>query len=214
MTGDQAVTDVTEGSAGASTGQPLAYRLITPLEWYRIPLAEQATRDRSVQALVDRTCPNRDEDAARRRELSEFIGNLASKAAFDGGLELYLSQQAVLGVPVPASLVVQVEAPDHPGLHAPAAVIAEAQRLEHPDAEVGVVELSTGEAVRVRRRDAFEGDEDIQLPDGRASTIVTYIVPIPDSDAHLVLAFSTPLEELAEALVEVFDAVAGSLSWK
>jgi hypothetical protein len=38
-------------------------------------------------------------------------------------------------------------------------------------------------------------------------------VPVPDSSAWLLLSFSTPLAPLADALVGMFDAVAGTLRW-
>ncbi|WP_165984754.1 hypothetical protein [Streptomyces sp. YIM 98790] len=214
--GDLEDMDPTREPEAAGAQRPVSYRLITPLEWFRIPLASEEARNRSVRVLVDRTFPNRDQDTVRRREFAELIGNLAWESAVKDGLELYLSTQAVLGVPVPAALVVTVEAPDEPGssLQAPPAVLAEAQQREYPGAEVGVVSLAAGQSVRVRRSEVPAHAEELGAPQGRTSTLLTHIVPVPDTGALLVLSFSTPLEELADALVEVFDAIAGSLRWQ
>lgn len=211
---DQTAGQVSEGAE--DTSPPGTYRLITPLEWYRIPLASEDSRNRSVRALVDRTCPNRDEDAARRRELAELIGNLAWEAAAGDGLELYLSTQAVLGVPVPASLVTTVEAPDESGqsLQAPPDILAASQQQRYPRAEVTIAELAAGTGVRVRRQDVPRDAHEMGLPHGRTVTQLTYLVPVPESGAQLVLAFSTPVTELADGLVEMFDAIARSLRWE
>jgi hypothetical protein len=45
-------------------------------------------------------------------------------------------------------------------------------------------------------------------------TVVEYFVPVPDRDEVLMLTFSTPLEPIADAMVELFDAVAGTLRWQ
>lgn len=36
---------------------------------------------------------------------------------------------------------------------------------------------------------------------------------MPGSGAHLLLTFSTPLVQIADVMVDLFDAVAGSLTW-
>ena len=38
-------------------------------------------------------------------------------------------------------------------------------------------------------------------------------VQVPRAEAILLLTFSTPLVQIADAMVDLFDAVAGSLSW-
>jgi hypothetical protein len=43
---------------------------------------------------------------------------------------------------------------------------------------------------------------------------VDYYLPIPHSQAFLLLSFSTPLEAIAEAMVGLFDAVAASFTWQ
>ncbi|MGP3972154.1 hypothetical protein [Streptomyces sp. 6N223] len=189
---------------------------MAPLEWYRIPLASPDARERSVRALVDRTLPNRDEFATKRHELKQLIDNLTWEAASKDGLEMYLSTQTVLGVPISASLVVTAESPDEDsGIGViPVRLMAEAQQDKYPQAEVEVVDLPAGRAVRVRRQERPQDASDLGLPEGRTSTLLTYFVQIPESPTHLVLSFNTPLTELADALVELFDAVAHSLTWE
>lgn len=57
---------------------------------------------------------------------------------------------------------------------------------------------------------AKTGEDDYALP----SVTVDYQLRVPRSDMHLLLTFSTPLVQIADAMVELFDAVAGSLVWK
>ncbi|MFG2678239.1 hypothetical protein [Streptomyces sp. NPDC048392] len=77
--------------------------------------------------------------------------------------------------------------------------------------EIGVAELAAGTAVRIRRRTRQPGENG---PDGNhASVSVEYHLPVPGTTAYLLLAFSTPLEPIADAMAGLFDAIAGSLTW-
>ncbi|MCE7083168.1 hypothetical protein [Streptomyces sp. ST2-7A] len=194
---------------------PVGYRLITPAEWYRIPLEPEERRERSVRALVDRTHPRRDEAAGPRRELRDLLDHLTSRAAAGGSLELHLSTQTLLGVPLPVSLLVTVESPE-PGdsLAIPAELLAHGLRRRHPEAEVTVVPLPAGEAVRVRREEKPRDAEDLGYPADRTTVVLTHYLAVPDTGAHLLLTFSTPLVELADPLLEMCDAIAGSLIWQ
>jgi hypothetical protein len=81
-----------------------------------------------------------------------------------------------------------------------------------------LVELPAATAVRVRRETGqpdrpapagASGDPDEVLP----SITLDYQLPVPATEAHLLLTFSTPLIQIGDAMVELFDAVAGSLTW-
>ncbi len=75
-----------------------------------------------------------------------------------------------------------------------------AATLRADGAEITIAELPAGRAVRVRRFDPPVTSLDLH-------------VPVPGSSAWLLLSFSTPLAPLADALVGMFDAVAGTLRW-
>ena len=62
-----------------------------------------------------------------------------------------------------------------------------------------MAEYPAGQAVRVRRR-AKVTSLDIHFP-------------VPDSGAYLMLSFATPLDELADAMVGLFDSIASTLRW-
>lgn len=38
-------------------------------------------------------------------------------------------------------------------------------------------------------------------------------VAVPESGAYLILSFSTPLDQLADAMVDLFDSIANTLRW-
>ncbi|GGR11618.1 hypothetical protein GCM10015536_16410 [Streptomyces griseomycini] len=84
--------------------------------------------------------------------------------------------------------------------------------------DASVVELAAGTAVRTRRA---TGQPDVSAPSGvpgspddaLPSVTLDYQVPVPGTEAHLLLTFSTPLVQIADAMVELFDAVAASLKW-
>jgi hypothetical protein len=71
--------------------------------------------------------------------------------------------------------------------------------------------IAAGPVLR-RRRTVRPGADDPgqELP----RSVVDYWVPVPGDGGLLQLSFSTPMpEQLAEAMVELFDAVTASLRW-
>ncbi|MGH7747784.1 MAG: hypothetical protein ACREQ5_23945, partial [Candidatus Dormibacteria bacterium] len=72
-------------------------------------------------------------------------------------------------------------------------------------ADVQVVELPAGRAVRVSRMRST----DIPGTDGSLLTSeVQYLLPVPASTAMAVLTFSTPTIALADRFAELFDLMA------
>ncbi|MGP3971782.1 hypothetical protein [Streptomyces sp. 6N223] len=144
-----------------------------------------------------------------------MLTGIVDRAARSDGIELYLSTHSVLGVPVPASLLVSAE-PEDPRLPdaIPVELLADGLREKHGErAEVAVVALPSGPAVRCRRRELTDDARDLGVPPDRSSTPLEIYVPVPGSRAWLLLTFSAPLPELAEAQVEMFDVIAASLRW-
>ncbi|TDC27141.1 hypothetical protein E1265_02355 [Streptomyces sp. 8K308] len=164
---------------------------------------------------MDRTYPSRDEHAGRRRELQGMLSAMVDSAADRNGIELYLSTQAVLGFPVPCSLLVTVE-PEDPGqpVRLPGDMVADGLRDKYGDgAQVTTLTLPSGPAVRCRRQETTEDTRDLGQPADRPNTVLDLYLPVPDFAAWMVLTFSTPMPELADAQVELFDAIAATLRW-
>jgi hypothetical protein len=68
-------------------------------------------------------------------------------------------------------------------------------------------------AARVRRRDPVTDTEGLSTGKLAVTRLQVY-VPVPNTTEMLLLSFSTPIDPIADAMVALFDAIAGSLRWK
>jgi hypothetical protein len=175
---------------GAATGSDAdagagAYRLTVPAGWFRVDL-----RPGTRQPAMDRLAGE---------EVYQELQRVMGHARDNGGVEMYISPQTATGFPLPAALVVTLTPPHD---EARAVVIPKrlADTLAGEGAEVSVTDLPVGQAVRVRRRASM--------------TSLDIHVPGPDSGGYLMLSFSTPLDELADAMVVMFDSIASTLTWR
>jgi hypothetical protein len=99
---------------------------------------------------------------------------------------------------LPASLVVTLTPPpDKETLRITPDRLA--QTLAGDGVQVTLTQLPAGAAVRVRHR-------------GEATTLDGHVV-VPESGSCLLLSFSTPLDTLADAMVNLFDSIASTLRW-
>lgn len=203
-------------TAPQDPGPPRDYRLLLPDGWFRILLDPPEQREKSVDALVERQFQGIDNAPHLKDELRKDVRRRSAKAARSGGVELYLSLQQVGPFTIPASLLVTLAPLRHPQ-PLPAQALAEALAADG-EATVSVEELPSGEAVRVRRLTGTgtgrpEPDTGGGPDEPHRSVLVEYHVPVPGTTAFLLLTFSTPLEPIADAMAELFDAVATSLTW-
>jgi hypothetical protein len=188
-------------------GRPKDYRLALPDGWFRIDV-RPGFRKRAIQALLNRQFRGVDNAPHLRQQLQDRLMTMAQAAYAAGGIEIYICHQDILGVPIPASLVISLTPQTPDGR----AVTPEqlAGTIEGAK-EVALVDLPAGMAVRTRRRTVpEEGD-----PSGNIMPVTNLdlFVPVPSSGSYLVLAFSTNLDELADGLVDLFDAIARTLQW-
>ncbi|KAF3469726.1 hypothetical protein GL259_22630 [Streptomyces sp. Tu 3180] len=202
--------------SGAGTAPPADYELLLPEGWFRVHI-DPESRERSVDALLDRRFAGLDNAPHIKRRLRDDLLAQATAAFRDGGIELYLSFQQAGPLTVPASLLVTLLHPA-PGRSLPSPQDISDRLAADTAADVSVVELAAGTAVRTRRS---TGQPDASAPagtpgspdDALPSVTLDYQVPVPGTEAQLLLTFSTPLVQIADAMVELFDAVAGSLKW-
>lgn len=200
---------------------PADYQLLLPEGWFRVHI-EPERRQQSVDALVERQFKGIDNAPQLKAQLRQEMTGQAARAFDEGGIELYLSLQQAGPFTVPASLLVALGLPPQGGRLPALDDIAARLAAEAKDSqEVSVVELPAGPALRIREeydpardRQAVkavktEKDADYALP----SLTLDYQVQVPRAEAILLLTFSTPLIQIADAMVDLFDAVAGSLSW-
>ncbi|AZM57820.1 hypothetical protein DMA15_21335 [Streptomyces sp. WAC 01529] len=196
-----------------------------PDQWAQIPL-RQGTEE-AVRRILDDAFARIPADAPQdrigpyKRELERRFRSSVADAQKSKALDLYLPVKPMGGVSVGASILVSESVvPRRPG----------EPRTESEPTEVAVqllsrdgvenADLSSGEiddALAVRREHVVEAApaKGAEL----ASRRVEYILSVPgDPDRWFVAAFSTvgggdPRDELAEALVEWFDAVMANFRW-
>ncbi|MEU4167497.1 hypothetical protein AB0F46_11485 [Streptomyces sp. NPDC026665] len=181
------------------------FGLITPEDWYRIPLQPQGQREASVSALIRRQFAGVDDQPVLRRQAEEHLTGAALAGADRGGVVLYLSFLAAAGIPLSASLLVSRVHERFDSLDVVAALTGKGE-------VVPVTLPAAGRAARRRRTERSR--ETKKLGSDFDDTIVEYFVPAPLNDETLMLTFSTPMEPIADAMVELFDAIAGTLRWQ
>ena len=177
--------------------RPSDYRLMVPEGWVRVDL-QPGVREPALARLVDRQFRGVDNAPQLKRQARDQFLRVAQYAYGNGGLELYVSLQTAGGLPLPASLVVTLT-PPHEKETLRITPDRLAQALADDGGQVTLTEIPAGPAVRVRHR-------------GEATTLDVHVV-VPESGAYLLLSFSTPLDTLADAMVNLFDSIASTLRW-
>lgn len=189
---------------------PTGWSLILPPGWWHVPLDER--RGQSVKALLDHQLAPlpRDRVATLRREVEAELTRMAERAVENGAVDMYLNIDLVRGLPVAATCLVTVVSTGV-GTALPPAELA-ATMGQRPGDEVGVLEVAGAPAARVRRREPVD---EAGLSTGElAVTRLQVYVPVPNKAEMLLLSFSTPVDPIADAMVALFDAIAGSLRWR
>lgn len=201
------------------TSPPSDYNVIVPDGWFQLPLAPE-DRDRGIIALADQQFRGVDNAPHLKKQFMREMQRKAKEAYAVGGTELYISTLSVGPLPLASSLLISIPRPDEWPKCSDADELAShlsgrsgaAPSEEDGETELDVVNLAAaGRAVRQRRKEA--PDPQAQLGNTLPTTLLTYYVPIPATTSWLLLNFSTPMDPLADQMVELFDVVAGTLHW-
>jgi hypothetical protein len=180
--------------------------LVTPEDWFRLPLLEEERLQRAVREFVSRQFRGKDDRPTLRRELVDALLDQAHRARDGGAVDMYLSDLPIGGVPLALSLVVTLlpSPPDLTNLE------DLAPGFDDDGVQATVVDLPSGRALRRQRVQPMDAEEfEVRQLD---TLLVDYLVPGP-GDTALLLTFSSPLVPVAEALAELFEAVAGTVRW-
>lgn len=202
-----------ERSARATSGarRPSVDSLgfLLPESWWTVDLRDEAARRRSVSALVERQVGRDDSRAPLRGDLRAQLGRAADDAARAGGRIMAVSLMRAGGIPVPATLTMY---------RVPGAALADrgaeelARLLRASQQQDDEIEIAHGQLGPVLRRvsrgqgDASIGGSDVTL------LLVDYWLDPTDAHGLMQLSFSSPLLELREGLLELFDAIVASVS--
>jgi len=208
--------------------RPTGYRLVLPPDWWHVPLG--ASRHASVAALIRHQVHRSPKEAAPllrgglRRELTTIV----ERASLAGASDLYLSVGTEQGIPLAASLLVHRMPLPRTGTDDPLVALEILARSAAGGASVLRFPVVRGEALAVRRSTPMTVPDSALDALGKSlghearraaaayqpfTTHFDVFVPVPCSAEVLLLAFSTPLPPLAEAFVDLFEAMACSLSW-
>jgi hypothetical protein len=189
----------------------LKFKLSVPVAWVELDL-NPATRARTIGDIVAERGGAGQQLGLSPGQLTDLLENLAGQARAQNGVYAAFYSDVMEGAPVSASLIVSIlpgsgGAPP-PGTD-PMSVARVLQQMFPADADVQLRELAAGPAIRVRRQ--------LEAPIADAGTLavenVQYVVVFPDLMQLALLDFSTPTIGLADAFVELFDAIAETLAW-
>lgn len=212
----------------------LRYRLVLPEGWIRLPANPLALRPAARRLLAGRFADlPRDTTAQLRRQLEDELVQLADTASDQFAVDLLLLDHEVEGRPLSASCVVSlVPVP----LHGPDSLAQLAQesgegalsseiltfthtaavrvvREEAPATHAAPLSAAEAEQVAQAVRELVGPEALVDVPAAPSSRLVEVFVPVPDSDATLLLSFSTSVRPLFEPLTELFTAMAATVQF-
>ena len=209
------------------------YELVLPPGWIRLDL--RRSDKVGVRELADRLLSGqaRDLAAGLRPRVELALRSLAAQARAEGALDVYFPWASVGGAPIPARFVVaQTSASE---VQDPMEVLLRAAEVDRSSRAVdirGSVALRTestsaaGSSFReyLGSTEGSVGDQDVAGAEAIEELVhrrVRYLVGVPGSATKWVsVVFSAtvpPGEEggsLGDALVELFDAIMMSFTWR
>ncbi|MEU9645126.1 hypothetical protein [Streptomyces sp. NPDC048188] len=174
---------------------PSDYRILVPRDWFRVDLTKERWRSQ-LKTFVDKQCAGSHTSAEASRRVWVTLRNTAEHGLSRGAIEFFLRTEAPGGATAPASLLVSWP-PVPRGMAPTPEEFAEAMaERAGPEADVEVVSLPVGRAVRVRTVSSLD-----------------YYVRMPGDVGYLHLAFSIPLSGTDGPMGDLCNAIAHSLRW-
>lgn len=177
---------------------PVAVHL--PEDWWIVDVRSERARERSIAALVTRQVGRADVRAALRAEMRAALGRQARDATRAGAFLLAISLMRVGEVHLPAALTMyRVPRTGGGELHA-----LERAFGQQPSR---TLELAVADRGAALRRTWVDRDAPgSPLPDARAFR-ADYWLDLPGAAEIVLLTFSTPLVEAADAFLGLFDTI-------
>ncbi|MCS0500353.1 hypothetical protein [Protaetiibacter mangrovi] len=194
-------------------------RFALPGSWARIPLASEAEALRAVRKLTEQVTGRKEELATLRAELRGRFTRVVEAAREGGADELYIGLELVPGIPLPAWAAVFPADPGQVDLSA-VGFPELARGLDFvvgAPPEGGTSETSDDPRARVHAvRHAWRRTTEVAADDvERTFELVEadYWVAAAEPNRLALITFSTALAEYEEEMLELFDAVIGTLRW-
>ncbi|ROS26159.1 hypothetical protein [Cellulomonas sp. PhB150] len=180
--------------------EPTPIALYLPDDWWIVDVASEPARERSIAALVARQVGRADDRAALRAEIRTALGKQARDAARAGAFLLAISLMQVGEARLPAALA---------AYRLPRSGGGELHSLERafaplPSDGLELVVADRGSVLRRTWVDRATARE--PAPDTRVFR-ADYWLDLPGAAEIVLLTFSTPLVEAADAFLELFDTI-------
>lgn len=177
--------------------------LYLPTGWWLVDVRSKRARDHSIRTLVESRVGRADDHAKLRAELRAELGRQAQDAMRAGAFLLAISLMEHDEIGLPAALA---------GYRVPRSGGGELRSLQAaigPHESVELVEAERGDVLRTTSTsDARLDPNGPQVPMFRAD----YWLDLPGTSELVLLVFTTPLVEAAEAFLDLFDAIAATVA--
>ena len=196
----------------AALAPPAGFALAVPQSWFELDV-RPATRDASIRALVESRVREQPELWERRNELVRLLRRQARDAAEAGAVYCACFVMVTGDSVVPGSISVSVIPPPPGGTGLDAVAESLPTREAVADGEPWMTRRVV-ELPGIGRVARSEGVTDVELPGGRGwirSIVMRTFVPV-DAERLLLVAAASPALDLVEPLLELFDAVTGTLT--
>jgi hypothetical protein len=197
------VSDEVRGSTSGGLG------LVLPASWWTIDLRDEQARRRSVTTVVDRQVGRSDKLAQLRADARTRLLDAASTAASAGGLLMAVSLMRAADVPISATLTLY-RVPGAVGSGDALAALESTLRAAEPTDGV-TLDIADGAFGPVLRRASVRGGPSELGARDVEMLVVDYWTDPGDGDGLVLLTFSTPLLDLREGMLDLFDAIVATL---
>jgi hypothetical protein len=192
----------------------LHFRL--PGTWHSVDLRGGAQSESSIKAVVRDVIGAADDRAHVRADLRRDLRQAVRAAQEAEARSMMFSTEIAPGSPLPVTLVVYAPTrlrmsptigtePDHV-----LAVLSESLRQSSPELAASLTEVSGGggPALRSHRVQPIEvADEPAVKQSGALRLMADYWVPVPQTKQVVMVRFSTPMGEIENIMLSLFDAL-------
>ena len=196
------------------TTPQLHFRL--PGTWHRVDLRGGEQSEASIRSVVRDVIGGADDRAMVRADLRRDLHRAVQSAREAEARSMMFSTEIAPGSPLPVTLTVYAPArlrmsptigtePEHV-----LAVLAESLRQSSPAIVASLTEVTGGggPALRSHRVQPIEiPDEPAAKASGALRLTADYWVPVPASKQVVMVRFSTPMGEIENIMLSLFDAL-------
>lgn len=199
-------------AAGASL--PRGFELRLPESWLEFDVW-RATRTGDLPRLLDARIAQDPELKPYRGALVMALRRAASEAERHGALFCATMSELVedAGMLAATVMVFQTDATLDPADNTAEVIASQLTSVAPSEGaarwrRIDIVEIPAGRAVRV------QGVEPVDLGGQSVDCVVMQtLIPVPDGPGVLNVAATSPQVELAESMLDLFDAISATLTW-